>query len=208
MHQNFAQRIQTYLRNKTSEHAKNKKRKNTKTKDDDDNNDDDDDSEEETTTKQSHVEVEFLMLDLTDLNTFLQQLDQSLVRVQQAVTSLDTVLSSEKEPTLQQKLEQQHAQLQQQLQSLRHTGNSKRGDDTQQQKPNGHTILRIPYLNPEGHGGVQHANTESTQRCNFPMTSQFIKVLQPSLVVYRNLTMSVWSNAMQCYPIIHYVQPE
>ena len=121
MHQNFVKRIQTYLRNKTSEHAKNKKRKNTKTKDDDDNNDDDDDSEEETTTKQSHVEVEFLMLDLTDLNIFLQQLDQSLVRVQQAVTSLDTVLSSEKEPTLQQKLEQQHAQLQQQLQSLRHT---------------------------------------------------------------------------------------
>ena len=77
-----------------------------------------------------------------------------------------------------------------------HVVEVERGDETQpqqqkEQEPNGHTILRIPYLNPEGQGGVQHANTESTQRCNFPMTSQFIKVLQPSLVVYRNLTMSV-----------------
>ena len=90
------------------------------------------------------------MLDLTDITTFLHQLDHSLVRVQQ-----------------QQQQEQQ-------------------------QEPNGNnTILRIPYLKPEGQGGVPHANTESTQRCNFPMTSQFIKVLQPALVVYRNLTMSV-----------------
>ena len=159
LNQNFATRIQTYLRK--ARHPKKEPTKKTKkttttavvhVRNND--NDEDDKDEDETTTKPNHVEVDFLMLDLTDMNTFLHQLDHSLVRFQQ----------------------QQQEQQQQQ----------------QQQEPNGtNTILRIPYLNPDGQGGVPHANTESTQRCNFPMTSHFIKVLQPALVVYRNLTMSV-----------------
>ena len=47
----------------------------------DDNNDNDYD--EEMIKKQSNIKVDFLMIDLTDINKFLHHLDQSLVSFQQ-----------------------------------------------------------------------------------------------------------------------------
>ncbi|OEU05876.1 hypothetical protein FRACYDRAFT_257646 [Fragilariopsis cylindrus CCMP1102] len=133
----------------------------------------------------SPIVIDYLMMDVIDIDDFLHRLDQSLV------------------------LKQQQQQQQQQSQTPKQTPSSSSSSSS-----NSNTkIIRIPYLNNDnnknsGHGHVIKSNQESIKFCNFgkqiriiaddTQTStstssstvelEIVELLQTSIDIYNNFT--------------------